>query len=164
MENLTKNNFKSLDYNQVVTIAYLRIIKLAKQLISSLEEELLRAILERTDKPQISGGYIVHEIINPLIYIRLEAYKDDLLAIHYGYEQTGLFTQYYPITSAFIRSVYWCTARENTTINIEDCIHTDWVITNCAELYEYIGDRNKYHTINTVKYEGRQLKREGSWT
>jgi len=145
-------NFKQIK-NQAIQAAYFQIIKQAKQLISSLEEEPLRGILERQDEPVSTGGYIVHELINPLIYLRLEAYKDDILGIHYGYEQSDLYTKYYPITSAFIRSVYYYTAKENTTINIEDCVHTDWVITNCAELYEYIGDRNKFHISYTIEFE-----------
>jgi hypothetical protein len=56
------------------------------------------------------------------------------------------------LTSAFIRSIYRSTSVENTGINIEDCVHTDWVITNCAELYEYIADRNKHHIPRTLTY------------
>lgn len=140
-------------YNQIVKDAYLQIVKQAKQLISNLEEEALRGILERQDEPSKSRGYIVHEMINPLIYVRLEVYKDDVFSIHYGYEQSEFYAKYYPITSAFIRLVYRCTAKENTPINIEECVRTDWVITNCAELYEYILDRNKVHAYNTIKRE-----------
>jgi hypothetical protein len=150
MKNIKKNR-NLLDYNQVVKDAYFQIVNQTIQLISSLGEEPLRGILERQDKPNKVDGYIVHELINPLIYIRLEAYKDDMLGIHYGYEQNDLFTRYYPITSAFIRSVYKCTTKENTKINIEACVHTDWVITNCAELYEYIAERNKCHILKTLR-------------
>lgn len=99
--------------NHAIEGAYFEIIKQAKHLISSLEKEALRGILERQDEPISTGGYIVHELINPLIYLRLEAYKNNAFAIHYGYEQSDLLTKYYPITSAFIRSVYYYTAKEN---------------------------------------------------
>lgn len=88
---------QQLCYNQAVRAAYIEMIRHAKQLIASLEEEPLRGILERQDEPISTGGYIVHELINPLIYARLEAYKDDVFAIHYGYEQTDLYTKYYPM-------------------------------------------------------------------
>ena len=136
-------------YNQII-ITYFQIIKEAKQLISSLEDDALKATLERQDKPNILHGYIVHELINPLIYLRLEAYKDDLLGVHYGYEQSELYTKFYPITSSFIRSIYRFTAKENTSIDIENCVRTDWVITNCAELYEYMLDRNKHYPLSTL--------------
>ncbi len=134
-------------YNQIVKNAYLQIVKQTKQLISGFEEEALRGILERQDEPNKMHGYIVHELINPLIYARLEVYKDDQFGIHYGYEQSELYTEYYPITSAFIRSVYMFTSKENTPLNIENCIRTDWVVTNCAELYEYMQERYNCNLI-----------------
>ena len=145
-------NIKEI-HNQAIKAAYFQIIQQAKQLISNLEEEPLRGILMRQDEPISTGGCIIDELINTLIYLRLKAYKDDAFAIHYGYEQNDLYTKYYPVTSAFIRSVYYCTAKENTHVNVGDCVHTDWVVTNCAELFEYIGDRNKFHKYKTLVYQ-----------
>jgi hypothetical protein len=51
-------------------------------------------------------GTIIHELISPLIYLRLECFNGDQYAIHYGYDQGILASQFYNITSAFIRSVY----------------------------------------------------------
>jgi hypothetical protein len=151
-----------IEYNQAVRTAYFKIIKQVKQLISTIDEEPLRGILERQDKPKSSGGYIVHEMLNAVLYIRLESINGSIFNIHYGYEQTDRFTKYYPITSAFIRLIYKYTSKENTGINIEDCIHTDWVVTNCAELFEYIGDRNKYHTYRNIKFRKPTAKKKVS--
>ncbi len=140
-----------LEYNEAVRDAYFKIIQQAKNLISTIKEEPIRGILERQDKPKSTGDYIVHEVINVILYIRLECSNDNVFNIHYGYEQTERLTKFYPITSAFIRLIYKYTSKEWTTFNIEDSIHTDWVITNCAELFEYVNDRNKYHTVRILQ-------------
>jgi hypothetical protein len=147
-------------YTQTITCAYGKIINEAKHHIACLEEKPLRQVLERTNKGTTTPGIIIHEFLSPLIYLRLEHPVDGKFIIHYGYEQTECFTKYYPITSAFIRSIYRYTAKENTEINIESCVHTDWVITNCAELFEYIGDRNKYHTVSTIEFRDSKTQDE----
>jgi len=144
-----ENNIK---HNDGVKTAYFKILKYGKVLLTQVPEKPLRQTLERPLTVNHNALEIIHEFISPLIYLRLECYSDMLFCIHYGYEQNELYTKYYPITSAFIRSIYRFTAKENTEINIEGCVHTDWVITNCAELFEYIGDRNKYHTFRTIDY------------
>lgn len=145
-------------YNEAVLKTYFKLLEHALTFISTLEEEPLRQIMVRKNDQNIEAGIIIHELLNALIYLRLECYEGDILGIHYGYEQSDRLTKYYPITSAFIRSIYRHSSKENTEINIEDCIRTDWVINNCAELFEYIGDRNKHHEIKTLDYNPRTKK------
>jgi hypothetical protein len=95
MENIKKHN-KLLDYNKVVIESYNQVISNVKELILNLEDESLRVILERQDEPKDLGGYIVHELINSLIYIRLECLKGNMYAIHYGYEQSDLILSIIP--------------------------------------------------------------------
>lgn len=145
------------DYNTCIKDAYFRILKESEIIIGTLEEEPLRQVLERQNNV-VLPGVIIHEFLNAFIYLRLECYEDNVFAIHYGFEQSDTHAKYYPVTSAFIRSVYKNTAIECTAVNIENCIRTDWVITNCAELFEYIGDRNKHHVIRTIKYKASRKK------
>ncbi|RZA02873.1 MAG: hypothetical protein EOP47_05205 [Sphingobacteriaceae bacterium] len=144
------NSKQPINYNSCVKTAYDKILTQIETLISSIDDAPLRQVLERSNK-EIKPGVIIHEFLNALVYLRLECYNENVFAIHYGYEQSDRLTKYYPVTSAFIRSVYKNTAVEYTSINIENCIRTDWVITNCAELFEYIGDRNKHHISRTIK-------------
>lgn len=139
---------KNLNLNQAIRVAFNKILSEAEQKISTIQDEPLRQIMSRTN-----CGSIKQEFINALIYLRLERTDAGIYAIHYGYEQSERISKYYPITSAFIRSVYKYTSINYTGINIEHCLHTDWVITNCAELFEYIGDRNKHHEVKTLDYK-----------
>jgi hypothetical protein len=146
--------------NDTIYCAYLTIVNYSKKLISSIPEEPLRQILEKTNNSSIKINSVIHELISPLVYLRLDCSKKGAYQIHYGYEQTDIYIKHYPVTSAFIRSIYRYTDKKNTVIDIEDCIHTDWVITNCAELFEYIGDRNKHHVVSTLAYKPeKQQKR-----
>lgn len=143
---------KKIHYNSIVKQVYEKLFKSALLLISYIEVKPLRGVLTRQDSPNLKSGYIVHELINPLLYLRLECSTAKIYTIHYGYEQSELVSQYYPITSAFIRSIYRYTSKENTSVDIENCVQTDWIITNCAELFEYIMDRNKFHQYSVKDY------------
>jgi hypothetical protein len=153
------NDDTSPAYNQAVQAAYLQIYKEAKALLSTVEQEPLRQIMERECKTADAID-IVHEMISPLIYMRLERYSTNQLAIHYGYASCELASQFYPITSAFIRTVYKLTMASTGVNNIEDCVRTDWVITECEELFEYIQDGNKHHTFRVLKYKPTNTKRK----
>jgi hypothetical protein len=150
----------SLPYNKVVQLAYNNIYKNAKQLLSTLEREELRYSLEREDSTAPKVGTIVHEFINPLLYLRLECHATNVFAIHYGFEQVLAVNQYSQITSAFIRSIYKYTAKEVTTINVEDCVRTDWCINTCSEMYEYMEEKNKHHTYKLIKYKPATVRRK----
>jgi hypothetical protein len=139
-------------YNEVVKQTYFAILKAAKQLLSSIEREELRYSLIREDGTNVPNS-IIHEFLSPLLYLRLNCNSEGRYVIHYGFELFDTSNEYSKLTASFTRVVYRLTAKENTTINIECSVHTDWLITNCDELYAYIEDRNKYHTFTLIKYK-----------
>lgn len=133
--------------NEAVEHAYYAMLKLARQQLSTIERHELRCTLIREDKPKQAG--IIHEMVNPLLYLRLELHEDAQLAIRYGFEPAK---EYAHITVAFTRSVYRLTMKENSKLNIEDAIKTDWYLHNPDEMYAYIEDNNKHHTFQLIKY------------
>ncbi len=153
-------NSIQLPYNKIVKEVYCAIYRNAKQLLATLEREELRYSLEREDKTTPKVGTIIHEFINPLIYLRLECHPNEVLAIHYGFEQVLAVNQYSKVTSAFVRSIYKLTSKDITTINIENAVRTDWCIKTCSEMYEYIEERNKHHTFKQIKYKPATVRRK----
>ncbi|MBD1364441.1 hypothetical protein IDJ77_11535 [Mucilaginibacter sp. ZT4R22] len=149
-----------LTYNKSVGLAYFVVLKQAKQMLSTLEPEELRYTLEREDNATSQAGAIIHELVNPLIYLRLECSNEDVLSIHFGIEQVTNQEGLSAITSKLIRLVYKHTAKEATGINIERCVKTDWLINSCSELYEYIEERNKHHTFKQIKYKVTAARRK----
>jgi hypothetical protein len=150
-----------LTYNETVQKAYLHILKEAKALLAAIAEEPLRFTLIREEKKPVTTGVIVHELVNPLIYLRLECYAENKLGIHYGWELSPTFGPYYHITSSFIRLLYKATMADATPINIEDCIRTDYVLNETSALYEYIEERGcKHHRFELVKHKAKQAKRK----
>lgn len=139
-------------YNKVVKQCYFQIFKHAKSLLSAIEQEELRFTLVREDKQAITGS-IIHEMVNPLLYLRLEQHTNGYYSIHYGFEAFPVFGDYYPMMSAFARFIYKVTMASATPINIEDALRVDFIILNCSELYEHIEDRNKYHEFQLIKYK-----------
>jgi hypothetical protein len=137
------------DYNKVVAEAYHATLKVLLQLISSIEREELRYTLQREYRPFGETG-LVHEVISPLFYLRLQDYCNKKAAIHYGYlphiDQTHL-------TSVFARSVYSNTSKEITSIDIEDCIKHEKFVHNTDELFEYIDESRKFHTFYLIPYK-----------
>jgi hypothetical protein len=147
-------------YNKSVQQAYIAIYKQAKQLLSTLENEELRYSLEREDKAQPIVGTIIHEFINPLLYLRLECHPTNTFAIHYGFEESKSFNEFARITSAFVRYIYKVTNREASDVNIEDAVRTDYCIYQCSEMYEYIEERNKHHHFKQIRYRPSAAKRK----
>ncbi|MEN0054477.1 MAG: hypothetical protein AAGC65_12460 [Mucilaginibacter sp.] len=147
-------------YNKSVSMAYALILKQAKQLLSTLEREELRFSLEREEKSAPIVGTIIHEIINPILYLRLECHSTNSFAIHYGFEEVLAFNQYSKITSTFVRNIYRLTSKDLTETNIEDCVRTDWCINTCSEMYEYIEQSNKYHTFKQIRYKPATARRK----
>ncbi|WP_295772386.1 hypothetical protein, partial [uncultured Mucilaginibacter sp.] len=84
--------------------------------------------------------------------------------IHFGFDvfgggknSDGDFTK---LTSAFMRILYKATSVEHTAVNIEDCVTTYNVITECTELFEYMEERGKYnHTFELIPYKPKPVKR-----
>jgi hypothetical protein len=153
-------NQNQLPYNKVVKECYYHIYRNAKQLLSTLERDEMRYSLEREDRTAPKIGTIIHEFINPLLYIRLECHPTNVLAIHYGFEQVLAINQYSRITSAFIRSIYKYTSKDATEVNIEDSIRTDWCINTCSEMYEYMEEKNKHHSFKLIKYKPATVRRK----
>ncbi len=157
MKQFTNNQ---LTYNQCVQLAYFQLLKQAKQMLSTIEQEELRFTLERTDRKPPQIGTIVHELVSPLIYIRLELHTDNLMSIHFGIECVHEKGELSEITTAFLRLLYKLTSKDAYPIDIENCVRTDWFINSCNEMYSYIEDRNKYHTFKQLKYKVTAMKRK----
>lgn len=139
---------KTCTYNDEVRQVYFAILKFTKGLLSTIERDELRYTLIRDDKRSQTG--VVHELINPIFYLRLEMEKDDTLSICYGLEACA---EYMHLTMPFARTIYRLTMREVTTNDIEDCISTRYYVSNPDELYAYMEDRNKYHAFELIKYK-----------
>ena len=161
MKHQTNHDLSVLAYNACVQKAYFAILKQAKALLSNLEHQELRHSLIREDKKPIAPGIIVHEFISFEIYLRLECHKDNKLAINFGVQAIPGFADYEPLGAQFVRILYKLTMANQTAINIEDCIRTDFIITETTELYEYIEERNKSnHTFQLIPYKPKQVKRK----
>jgi hypothetical protein len=142
--------------NDAVQSAYYATLKLAKQLLSTIEREELRYTLTRNEKLVKEYG-LIHEFVNPLIYLRLEAYKDGTMGIHYGFEPCK---EYANITVAFTRTLYRLSMDIASTRNLPDCIRLDWYIHNPDEMYAYVEEQNKYHTFQLIKHKVTVSKRK----
>jgi len=152
---------KELTHNDCVRLAYFQILKQAKQMLATIEYDELSCTLERTGNgDQLKQG-LMHEFINPLLYLRLELQKDGRLAINFGIEEINKPGQLSEITSQFLRLLYRLTMKDAYPTDIEPCVRTDWFLKNtCSEAYEYIEERNKYHTFRKIKYKVTPHKRK----
>ncbi|RVU02376.1 hypothetical protein EOD41_00090 [Mucilaginibacter limnophilus] len=148
-------------YNKIVKQTYFQLVKEAKALLATIEEEPLRYSLIREDKQSFQQGTIVHEFLNPLLYLRLECYAENKLGIHFGWELMPTFGEYYHIMNTFVRLVYKLTMADTTAINIEDCIRTDYVINECSAAYEHLEERGlRHHTFVLIPYKAKPIKRK----
>lgn len=139
-------------YDDVVEQAYYRIVKKAKQLLSTIEQERFRCYLECTHPSDFKASILIHEIVSPLLYLRLDCDTTSGLTIRFGIEPETNSDFLNAVTALFLRKVFEYTSRRETGTNIENCVRTDWFINSCSEMYEYIELRNKHHTLNQVKY------------
>jgi hypothetical protein len=153
----TTSNPAVSPFNREVKVAYYKVLKEAKSLLSALEREELRYSLIREDPHSNSLSQIIHEFVNPLIYLRLESYPDGTLGIRYGFEPSQ---DYAHITAAFTRFLYKVTMREATSENIESSIKTQFYIHNPDELYYYIEEQMKHHQFHLIKYKPAVSKRK----
>jgi len=149
---------KNVPYNKEVQATYFKVLKYAKQQLATIEYEELRFTLERSEEPVI--GSIIHEIVSPVLYLRLELHTDKLMRIHFGIEQVHLIGKVSDITTKFLRTLYKLTAKEVTTVNIEASVATDWFINSCSAMYEHIEERLKYHTFKQIPYKVSAQKRK----
>jgi hypothetical protein len=144
-------------FNKEVKAAYYKILKEAKSLLATLERDELRYSLIREDRLSDSPSRIIHEFVNPLLYLRLESYADGNLGIRYGFEPCH---DYAHITVAFTRFLYKVTMREVTSTDIESSIKTEWYIHNPDEMYNYLEEQMKHHTFHLIKYKPVAVKRK----
>ncbi|MCR8559274.1 hypothetical protein KXD93_16575 [Mucilaginibacter sp. BJC16-A38] len=142
----------AISFNETVEKVYKQLLKKTKQLIATLDTDTLRSYLER---PMNDGKSetVIHELVHPLCYLRLEHYVSGIYAIHFGIEQFCPTDHYSEFTSTFIRMVFKSTDCETTQLNIERCVMTNWCISNCSDMYEYVLERNKYHVEKTIAYK-----------
>lgn len=153
------NNHSATEaFNAEAKTAYLSVLKATKSLLSTIEQVELRFIYERNEA-SVFKTTIIHELISPLLYLRLEQYDDGCYAIHFGFEQTQR-EELYLITAAFMRNLYKATCSTNTQVNIESCIKTDWMQTQCSELFEYISEHNRYHQFKRIRYRSASRRKE----
>jgi len=90
---------------------------------------------------------------SPLLFLRLECSSDALMTIHFGIEHVDQSPALAAVTAAFLRMLFKETAYKKDGIDIEDCVKTDWFIKSCSEMFEYVEERNKYHTFKQLKYK-----------
>ena len=147
-----------MSYNESVQQTYNTILAKALHLLASLEQEELRYMLERKQKGS-EPPIIIHEIVNPIIYLRLEYGEDSRLAIHFGAEPASPFPEVQAVTAGFLRILFTLTGKAYTGIDIEDCVKTDWLINVCSEMFEYLDGRTKYHTFRRIPYRKPARKR-----
>jgi hypothetical protein len=160
MKPLIKNYQALSPYNKAVHNSFGRLLSETFKLLATVERHELRCYLYREDKSDIAFGSKVFKLISPLLYLSLECEDGKLLCIHFGFELLQGDSQYSPIISRFVRMLYTFTAKENTAVNIEDSINTNYVIYDCSALYETVEDRMRHHTLKVIPYKSSANRRK----
>jgi len=145
-------------YNKAVRKAFNQILNETTAMLSKLEREELRYTVFREIKPA-TRNMPVYEFINPLFYLKLHCENDERFAIHYGFECGNNNHEFSSQTALFTRGIYRLTSIEHTQVDIEDCVQTDWVITDCSSLYEYKEDSANYQ-FALLKQETKARKQK----
>jgi hypothetical protein len=161
MKHQSKHDLSSSAYNAEVRKAYHRILKQAKALIATVEQHELRCSLVQADRSKPAFMNKVHEFVSPLIYLCLMC-PVDTYEIYFGFEiGSSSESDFTALTSKFMRILYKSTSGEQTTINIEDCVSTYNVITECTELFDYMEERGKSnHSFELIPYKPQATKRK----
>jgi hypothetical protein len=157
MKQLT-NTTETTPYNLKVEQAYFKVLKYAKTLISSLEDDNLRTVLFRDFKTRGTGG-VIHEFVNPLIFLRLGCIAGQYV-IHFGFQETDEQPECSEVTTTFMRGLYRLTSKQVTGINIENCIKCDWLISNPTEMYDYLLEQNEHHTFALLSRKVKASERK----
>lgn len=139
-------------YNIAVKQAYFNSLKATIQLLATLERDELRYTLHRENRGKIRSGRVVHELLSPIIYLRLQCYEDGKLHIHFGFQLFYGDGKYAHITAKFIRLVHKLTSVEHTLVDIEHCINTNYIITECYELYDSITEENRLYKFRLIPH------------
>ena len=155
------DNTGLLTYNECVHRAYKLIHRWAVAAISTIEEEAFRGTLIREDALPIREGSIVHEMVSPILYLRLECYAGGEYGIRFGYEPSPSFGKYYPIMASFVRMVYKLTNKRASQVDMERCVRIYHIQTDCADLYHYMAEVvSRYHRHEAVAYKASAVKRK----
>jgi len=154
-------NPQVLTYNAEVRKAYYKILKQAKAMIATVEQHELRCSLVQADRSKPVFMNKVHEFVNPLLYMCLMC-PVDTYEIYFGFELgSSGESDFTELTSKFMRILYKSTSAEHTAINIEDCVSTYNVITECNDLFDYMHERGKSaHTFELIAYKPKPIKRK----
>jgi hypothetical protein len=161
MKQPSNTDQRILTYNVEVRKAYHKILKQAKALIATVEQHELRCSLVQADRSKPVFMNKVHEFVNPLIYLCLMC-PVDTYEIYFGFELgSSSESDFTALTSKFMRILYNATSENNTAINIEGCVSTYNVITECTELFDYMEERGKSnHTFELIPYKATTIKRK----
>ena len=159
MKQQITNDPRILPYNKAVKAAYYKILKGVKNLIATIERHDLRCTIHLTAKP-IGGGEKEHQLISPILYLALDTDDDgEYLCIRFGFEQFSDRNFFTDITAKFMRMIYSVTSKAYNEINIEDCLYTAAVITDCSELFEAIESSHMNYPITVIPYKPAAVKR-----
>lgn len=159
MKNQTNEHSGIVPYNECVKKAFYQILEQTKSMLATIEHEELRYSLERQDKPGTVVGHVIDELVNPLIYLRLEEQTPGVYAIQFGIETLSELGDLACITSRFLRLLYTVTAQGAYPVNIEACVKTNLFTHNVSGLYEYLEESEKY-TFKIIPYKVSASKRK----
>lgn len=134
-------------YNEAVRTTFFAILEKATNLLATIEQHELRCTLIREGETGI-----IYQLVNPLLFLSLEAYAGKY-CIRYGFQHFDQPNEYSKLTALFTRCLYKYTAKETTTIDIEQCIATEWLIVHCDEMYSYIEEHNRHHVYKLIAYK-----------
>lgn len=150
----TNNNLTA--YNEAVKTAFFAILETTNGLLATVKRHELRCCLIRENRDNI-----IYQMVNPLLYVCLEA-DSSKYCIRYGFQHFDRASEYSRITASFTRSIYKLTSKDVTSIDIEQCIATEWLITNCDEMFTYMEEHNQHHSHKLIAYkpEAKQKKRQ----
>lgn len=157
---LTKEN-QPLTYNECVHRAYKLIHLWAIAALATVEDDALRGTLIREDPLPVVPGKIVHEMVSPLLYLRLECYQDGNLYIRFGYEPSSKYSSYYPLMASFVRMLYKLTSKKASQVNIEEAVRITHIQTDCAELFDYMQEVvSRHHRFEQIAYKPATIERK----
>jgi hypothetical protein len=161
MKQPSNTDQRVLTYNAEVRKAYHKILKQAKALIATVEQHELRCSLVQADRSKPVFMSKVHEFVSPLIYMCLMC-PVDTYEIYFGFELgSSRESDFTELTSKFMRILYKSTSAEHTAINIEGCVSTYNVITECNDLFDYMHERDKSnHDFELIAYKPKPIKRK----
>ena len=133
-----------LPYNTCVTRTYFKLLRATIDLLGTIDSDALRGTLSREDDAPIDFGLKVHQFVSPMVYLSLQCDDSETLTIHFGFEKMGGEDEFSYVTSRFLRLLYKFTDVKRTRINIEDCVVTDYIETECMATYQAVEESQLY--------------------